>query len=106
MQPVFVAVIVVRPLPGCEVDSEIYAGASVRAYIPASSEKEALLFLTKVLTESKFELVEVDFMVQEDLVEWPNPDSPEARLSIADARQSNEVVFSTFHTWMHGTPVE
>ena len=106
MQPVFVAVIVISPLPGCEVDSEIYAGASVRAYIPAVSKKDALILLAKVLADIKFELIEVDFIVQEDLAEWANPDSSEAGQSILEARESNEVVFSTFHTWQHGAPVE
>ncbi|KGJ88216.1 hypothetical protein [Colwellia psychrerythraea] len=104
MTPVFIALVDLKPLQGCDIDPEEYNGVAVRCYIPAENEKNARSLFIKVLEECKFELIEEEFFVQEDLVEWENPDSEEATTHIQEARDTMDVVFSEFSGWDHDDP--
>ncbi len=104
MIPIFVTLVEVRPLPGCEIDPEEYNGASVRCYIPAQNEAEARSLFKSTLDEGFFELMDEEFFVQEDLVKWENPESEEADKAMAEARSSGEVIFSDFVGWGHDDP--
>ena len=104
MLPVFVSVIEVRPLGCCELDPVEFNGACVRVYIPAANESEARSALDDALRAYHFELIEMDFIVQENLVEWENPHDALANESIAGARESKGMVFSDFRAWGHDDP--
>ena len=104
MVPVFVSVIEVRPLEGCELDPVEFNGACVRVYIAAANESEARSTLDDALREHHFELMGMDFIVQENLVEWENPHDALANESIAGARESKGMVFSDFRAWGHDDP--
>ena len=104
MNHVFVALIEVRPLDGCELDPSEYEGAAVRCYIPATNENIARALLSKTLKRDRFELVEEEFFVREDKVEWENPESPAAKRATAEAITSGFVVYSEFHAWGFDAP--
>jgi len=101
---VFVALIEVRPLPGCEIDPEEFNGVCVRCYIPAVDEAVARTLFMRTLNDSSFELMEEEFFVQENLIEWENPANDLAVESIAKAKATGEVVFSDFNGWGHDDP--
>ena len=104
MKPVFITVVDLKPLLGCEIDPKEYNGVSVRCYISANNEAEARKQFSDALIQNKFELMEEDFFVQEDLVEWENPGSTEASDARSEARNSGKVVFSDFNGWGHDDP--
>ena len=104
MKSIFVTVIDVRPLDGCEIDPKEYNGASVRCYIPSNNETEARQLLQSTLDNNHFELMEEEFFVQNDLVEWDNPNNTEAQECIDQALRSNEIIFSQFTGWGHDDP--
>ncbi|MFT7561013.1 MAG: hypothetical protein ACI93R_002938 [Flavobacteriales bacterium] len=57
MIPVYIALVEIRPLPGCKIDPVEFNGACVRCYIPAEEEVTAqnqeghTLQNTDILTE-------------------------------------------------------
>ncbi|MCP3674180.1 MAG: hypothetical protein GY829_06875 [Gammaproteobacteria bacterium] len=104
MIPVFVTLVDLKPLAGCDIDPDEYNGVAVRCYVPAKDEKSARLLFTDVLNECKFELIEEDFFVQVDLVEWENPDCDNAASHVQEARETMDVVFSEFIGWGHDDP--
>ena len=104
MIPVFVALVDLKPLAGCDIDPVEYNGVSVRCYIPAKDETVARSIFSEVLDECKFELLTEEFFVQEDLVEWDNPENEEATSHIQEARDTDDVVFSEFIGWDHDDP--
>ena len=71
---VFVMLTELRPLVGCElVDPGDIAGVAVRFYISASSSSRAKQKLRRWIDECHFALVEMEWCVNEDEVEWENP---------------------------------
>ena len=104
MKHIYVTLVDVRPLSGCEIDPEEYNGASVRCYVAASGEKEARTLLKRSFDASRFELMNEEFFVREDLVEWEHPESEEASEAIKEAKESNDVVYSEFRAWGHDDP--
>ena len=64
MNHIFVALIEVRPLVGCELDPNEFDGAAVRCYVPAASEEQARALLSDTLRRDRFELVEEEFFVR------------------------------------------
>lgn len=99
---VYVAVIEVRPLVGCQIDPEEYEGAAVRCYIPAISEAEARLLLNESLVAHHLELTEVEFLVDQAAVEWENPEDPISEELSREALTSGEVIYGEFSAWEHG----
>ena len=95
----FVGCIEVRPLEGCQISSEEYAGAAVRCYIHAPSREEAMKRMNEVLAEECMELVEIDFFVDQDAVEWENPDDPTAIRLSEEAKATGDVIFGEFLAW-------
>jgi hypothetical protein len=104
MNHIFVALIEVRPLEGCEIDPTEYDGAAVRCYIPAVDEISARALLSDTLSDDRFELVEEEFFVRHDLMEWQHPDSADAAKAVAEATDTGFVVYSEFRAWDHSDP--
>lgn len=98
---VFVAAIEIRPLVGCGLDPEEFSGAAVRCYIPAHSMEEARSALLSALTLEKMELIEIDFIVGKDDVEWENPTDATAEKLSREAVDEGQVVFGEFRAWGH-----
>ena len=96
---VYVALIEVAPLDGCEIDPKTYGGAIVRCYVAAQSDDIAISRAVERLTENRFRLVDVQWCVDEAAVEWENPVDRTADDLIAQARNSDDVVFGEFHIW-------
>jgi hypothetical protein len=104
MKHIFVALIEVRPLEGCEIDPTLYDGAAVRCYIPAADEITARTLLRTTLDQDCFQLVEEEFFVRDDLVEWEHPENDDARTAVAEASKTGLVVYSEFRAWDHTDP--
>ena len=58
MNHVFVTLIEVRPLDGCELDPGEFEGAAVRCYLPAPDESHARALLLDTLKQDRFALVD------------------------------------------------
>ena len=99
---IYVAVIEVRPLAGCQIDPLEYEGAAVRCYIPAISETDARQLLNESLDAHHLELTEVEFLVDQAAVEWENPDDPISEQLGKEALASEQVVYGEFNAWAHG----
>jgi hypothetical protein len=104
MNHIFVALIEVRPLDGCEIDPTEYDGAAVRCYIPAADEISARTLLMNTLVQDRFQLVEEEFFVRNDLVEWEHSENKDAGTAIAEASKTGLVVYSEFRAWDHTDP--
>ncbi|WP_264489977.1 hypothetical protein [Luteolibacter arcticus] len=97
----FVGCIEVRPLDGCQLAPQEYAGAAVRCYIHALSLEEAMIRMNEGLAEEFMELVKIDFFVDEESVEWENPDDPTGIKLSDEARATGDVIFGEFRGWGH-----
>ena len=104
MNHIFVALVEVRPLEGCEINPAEYDGAVVRCYIPAVDEISARTLLLDTLSRARFELIEEEFFVRDDLVEWESPENEDALMAIAEASDTGFVVYSEFRAWDHSDP--
>lgn len=104
MNHIFIALIEVRPLEGCEIDPTKYDGAAVRCYIPAPDETSARTLLRDTLDQDSFQLIEEEFFVRNDLVEWEHPGNEDAKTAMAEASKTGRVVYSEFRAWDHTDP--
>jgi hypothetical protein len=104
VKKVFVTLISVKPLPGCQLDPDEINGAYVRCYLSAFSEGDARNKLRDALINNNFELMEEDFFVQYDLVEWERPNNTDGLKYLNEAKNSDEVIFTEFMTWGHDAP--
>jgi len=96
---VFVALVEVAPLAGCQLDPADFGGAFVRCYVMAETETDAMERIEVALEEDRFGLIDVEWCVDAASVEWETPDEPTATAMIFEARTSNAVIFGEFHTW-------
>ncbi|WP_367871806.1 hypothetical protein [Luteolibacter sp. Populi] len=96
----FAGAIHIKPLAGCQIDPERFVGAAVRCYIPARDEEEAMDMLLDSLQENFMQLTKIDFLVDDDEVEWENPESEEAALLIREAKANERVEFGEFYAWV------
>lgn len=96
---VYVGLIEVKPLAGCELNPLEFIGAAVRVYIPAVSQENAQALLQDSLRENYFALIEVEFLVEENSVEWENPDDPIAKFLAEEALKYNDVIYGEFRAW-------
>ena len=99
--PVFVALVEVQPKFGCELDPSQVAGAMVRCYVLAPDVNTAQDRIATELKRDYFDLIEIEWCVDESVTEWENPDDEEAGKNIQKARNTNSMIFSEFHTWGH-----
>jgi len=104
MTPVYCALIEIEPLNGCEFDPSDVAGAAVRCYIPADDADRAIELLQIELDEMKMNLAETEWCVDYDNTEWNNPDNETENELVSESRETNAIVFGTFHTWGHDAP--
>ena len=98
---VYVFLVELRPLPGCEFDPGRIAGAVVRSYVPGKGKLEALNKLLLKLDELHLQLIEVTWARDFDKTRWEDPDNPEGAEAVSKARRSSEVIFTDFHLWLH-----
>ncbi len=96
---VFVALIEVKPLVGCEFDPQEIAGAFVRCYVYCESEQTAMSRIGEALREDSFALVDTEWCVPDDETEWEKPDDPDGLQFVSDAKDTGEVIFSEFMCW-------
>jgi hypothetical protein len=99
MNRVFVALVEVMPLDGCRLAPRDYGGAAVRCHVAAETEEDAIGRITAALQENRFQLVGVEWCVDEAAVEWEKPHDATGAALISEARRSKNVVFGEFHTW-------
>jgi hypothetical protein len=104
MNKVFLSLIEIRPLEGCELDPEEIAGAFVRVYVPAPSKDVALTLVKKTLAEMAMQLIDVQWCCPFDEVEWENPDDQVDKDHVAEAAKTGEIAFDDFHVWGHDAP--
>jgi len=100
----FIFLIEVTPRSGSPLDPEEIAGAAVRCYVPAMSFLKAIERLQDSLSEMCLDLVDVEWGVNNDEVEWENSESPDADNHLAAARENDVVVYGEFHVWGHDAP--
>ena len=100
--PVYVALVEVAPLDGCQLAPSDYGGAAVRCYVATGTEEDAIERIAATLQEIRFVLADVEWCVDESTVEWETPNDANAAALISEARTSKNVVFGEFHTWPPG----
>ena len=99
---VYVALTELKPLPGCEIDPNEFAGAMTRGYAAAADIKAAIGRFEEALADLKFEVVEMEWCGRADAVDWESPDDPSGQSFANDAKTSGRVIFGEFHVWEHG----
>ncbi|WP_254508546.1 hypothetical protein [Anatilimnocola floriformis] len=98
-KPVFVALAEVKPLAGCELDPQKIAGACVRCYVSAKNERLAVKAIRAALATLRYEVVDIEWCVDDAEVEWENPANSEGLELVEAARKLGEVQFGEFHAW-------
>lgn len=96
---VFVALVELQPLEGCDLNPSKISGAAVRCYVDAASRTDALGRLRDAFEQDRFLLREIEWCVADDEVEWENPDDAEGTRCVLEARESGDVVYGEFHVW-------
>ncbi len=95
----YVGLIEVVPLNGCELDFEDIKGATVRLYIPADNFHQALDLLTSQIKEDLFELVDIEMLAESESVSWEKDIDATASELINQAMDNNSVVYGEFYAW-------
>lgn len=101
--PVYCAPIEIQPLIGCELEPLEIAGAAVRCYIPAVDTDGAINCLKNKLNAMTMRLVSIEWCVDYDNTEWETPNNETEDNYVAEARDTGEIIFDSFHTWGHDT---
>ena len=96
---IYVSLVEVTPLDGCQLSPDKYGGATVRCYVAARTQEIAMERIAEVLWDNLFHLVNVEWCVDEASVEWESPNDAKAVTLTSEARTSKNVVFGEFHTW-------
>jgi hypothetical protein len=97
--PVYVALAEVAPLEGCHLDLGDCGGAFVRCYVAADTEAKAMKQIADFFQKNRFQLVDVEWCVDESAVQWENPNDATGAELIREARAASRVVLGEFHTW-------
>lgn len=74
-------------------------GAMARCYVVASTEKEARKHIKEALHAKGLRIVEYEWLVDNDAVEWERPDSPEGQECMAEARETGLMVIGRLDCW-------
>jgi len=96
---IFIALIEVKPLDGCQIDPGEYEGAVVRLYIPTLDCLSAIELIKKTLKVDLFKLVEIEMLADDECVDWENPDDETAIELKKEALELNEIVYGEFNGW-------
>jgi hypothetical protein len=96
---VFVALVEVKPLNGCELDPHEIEGACVRCYVSAETESSAIEAIKSALSELCFKVETIEWCVNDAEVEWEDPSSPEGRNLVDAANRLGDVQFGEFYAW-------
>src|SRR3954471_3322626 len=99
MTDVYVALVEVDPLPGCELVPNDLKGGYARCYAVARDAASAEQAVTKKLAEEHLRVVQVEWCEGFGDVEWEKPDSEEAEECVREARESGAVVIGRLDTW-------
>ena len=101
MSSVYVALVEVVPSDAGVLDRAAVAGAIVRCYVKAASPAAAEQDIRGALENDGLGVVGVEWCVDYGATDWEHPDSAAAAECVESAQQTNEVVYSEFHTWGH-----
>src|SRR5262245_43816431 len=99
MKDVYVVLVEVEPLPGCELVPNDVKGGYARCYVLDRDAASAEQAVTKKLAEECVRVVLVEWCEGYEDVEWENSDSEEAEECVRTARESGEVVIGRLDTW-------
>jgi hypothetical protein len=99
MKDVYVALVEVERLPGCELVSSDVKGGYARCYVLAHDASSAEQAVRQKLAEERLRVVHVEWCAGAFDVEWENPESEEAAECVREARDSGEVVIGRLDTW-------
>ena len=99
---VYLFVIEVDLLKGCQFDTDIYEGAHVNCFVPAKSPQMALESLVEKLKADHFELVDIVYLFNADTSDWSEPEKKEQSQKISEARSSGYIIYGEFDTWKYG----
>lgn len=94
----YVALVEVKPTRTDSLGAGI-TGGYVRCYAPASGPEEALTRIGAELLKVGAEVVQVEWCVASEEVEWEDPASEDAAEHIHSAEVKNGPVFGEFHVW-------
>ena len=97
--PVYVTLVEVKPLKGCEVAPEEFAGAMTRGYAAADDIKLAIARFEEELASLRFEVVDMEWCGRAEAVDWDDEDAEAGSNLANDAKTSGRVVFGNFHAW-------
>ena len=96
---VYVAYVELTPRKGCQLDPTEICGAFVRLYMPADSNQIAIRAIRSWAQDNYFDLVEIEWCVNKDEVEWENPDDKTANKLAQKALITGRTIASEFHMW-------
>lgn len=99
MKDVYVALVEVEPLPGCELVSSDVKGGYARCYAVERDAASAEQAVKKKLAEERLRVVQVEWCEGLGDVEWENPDSEEVGESVREARESGEAIIGRLDAW-------
>lgn len=99
MSAVYVALVEVTPLPGCEICSSEEKGGYARCYAFAADAEAAERAVTAKLEEERLQVVQVEWCEGLDDAEWEDPDDEDAAECAREAQESGEVVIGRLDTW-------
>ena len=94
----YVALIEVAPINARSLGEGV-SGGVVRCYTPATDGNDALQRIEATLAEANVRLVEVEWCVDSEEVDWEHTDSKIAESCMAAARVKNGPVLGEFQVW-------
>jgi hypothetical protein len=103
-KPVYVCLVEVLPLEGCELDPSLYKAAFVRGYVATENEQEARMLMQESLAQDKFKVVAFEWCIAGRETEWENPDDADAERLMSEAESKGGVIYGRFDSWRPDAP--
>ena len=99
MGKLYIALLEIRPRPDCPHLPVGASGAMVRCCVSSKSHEEAVAEIRTACYHERFELVDIEWCVDKDEVEWEHPGNSVGDECVCLAYSSSTVVFGEFYTW-------
>jgi hypothetical protein len=106
---IYISMIKVMKLKGCELNLQEGELAYTQCFIPAESEKQAAETLFEVLEELHLEFISEEYLVIDSDFDRADSDNQEIFELVDEAKELEEVIFSDFYPAPHeesGTQAE
>lgn len=99
MKKIFVALIEMKPLIGCEIVLPKTKGFFARLYIYAESDADAIERIQSWAADSRAKIKKIEWCVDMNQMIWENNENEQAAFFARKAKRTKKVELGDLHSW-------